>query len=154
MKKDPLQNEQPPPQHGWHDIRKTLSSLSLYSLFAVTLLVGWSSTASASESRYLAQGKASWYGPGFDGKRTASGELFDQDELTAAHRRLPLGTLLKVTNVRNGRSVVVRVNDRGPYVGKRIIDLSKGAAKALGMLGRGTTQVRLEAMPQMQSSAN
>jgi len=82
-------------------------------------------------------GGISYYGPGFDGKKTASGEVFDQDALTAAHKTLPFGTLLKVTNHDNGRSVVVRVNDRGPFVGNRQLDLSEGAMRALGGIGTG-----------------
>jgi len=90
------------------------------------------------------RGQASWYGYRFHGRRTASGEPFDATEYTAAHRSLPLGTKVRVTNLRNGRSVVVRINDRGPYVGGRIIDLSKAAARAIGMLGSGTAPVRME----------
>ena len=82
-------------------------------------------------------GGISYYGPGFDGKKTASGEVFDQDALTAAHKTLPFGTLLKVTNHDTGRSVVVRVNDRGPFVGNRQLDLSEGAMRALGGIGTG-----------------
>lgn len=80
-------------------------------------------------------GMASWYGPGFHGRRTASGERFDQYALTAAHPSLPFGSLVCVLSPKNGRSVVVRINDRGPFAKKRIIDLSKGAAQALGMTG-------------------
>jgi rare lipoprotein A len=89
-------------------------------------------------------GKASWYGKSFHGKTTASGEPYDMFEFTAAHRRLPLGTLVKVTNLDNGRSVVVRVNDRGPVPRSRIIDLSYGAARMLGMPGHGVEPVRLD----------
>ena len=89
-------------------------------------------------------GEASYYGDELRGRPTASGEAFNPEGFTAAHRSLPLGSRLRVTNVKNGESVVVRVNDRGPFSGNRIIDLSKGAARELGMLGSGTTQVRLE----------
>lgn len=89
-------------------------------------------------------GKASWYGDVHHGKKTASGEAYDMHTLTAAHRTLPFGTRVRVTNVDNGRSVVVRVNDRGPLVGGRIIDLSQAAARALGALGAGVFTVRLE----------
>jgi peptidoglycan lytic transglycosylase len=89
-------------------------------------------------------GKASWYGEYFEGKPTASGELFDMYEFTAAHMTLPLGTLLRVTNLRNGRWVVVRVNDRGPVVPGRIIDLSYGAAKMLKFREKGLAPVRLD----------
>jgi rare lipoprotein A len=90
------------------------------------------------------RGKASWYGPGFHGKKTASGEIFDQDKLTAAHKTLPLGTVAKVTNVENGNSVEVEITDRGPYVGQRIIDLSYAAADLLGFVESGTASVRIE----------
>jgi len=83
------------------------------------------------------RGAASWYGPGFQGRRTASGEIFNTHALTAAHRSLPFGTQVRVTNERTGRSVVVRINDRGPYAHGRIIDLSKAAAQAVGVSGVG-----------------
>jgi len=87
------------------------------------------------------KGRASWYGPRFAGRRTASGERFDPRKLTAAHKTLPLGTRVRVTNLHNGRSVLVRINDRGPYVGGRVIDLSQAAARQLGMLRRGVASV-------------
>lgn len=86
-------------------------------------------------------GKASWYGPGFHGRSTASGERFNQSNMTAAHKYLPFGTRLRVTNKRNGKSVVVRINDRGPYVGGRLLDLSKGAASQIGMVRSGSASV-------------
>ncbi|AFN74459.1 rare lipoprotein A [Melioribacter roseus P3M-2] len=87
---------------------------------------------------------ASWYGPGFHGRLTANGEIYDQMALTAAHKELPFGTYLRVTNLRNGKSVVVKINDRGPYIEGRDIDLSKGAATALGMIHPGVIKVRIE----------
>jgi rare lipoprotein A len=90
------------------------------------------------------RGQASWYGPGFHGKKTASGEIFDQSRLTAAHKTLPLGTKAKVTNLENGNTVEVEINDRGPYVGQRVIDLSRAAANALGFVESGLTLVRIE----------
>jgi rare lipoprotein A len=90
-------------------------------------------------------GEASWYGAQHHGKRTASGAIFDQARLTAAHRSLPFGTRLKVTNLSNGKTVEVEVTDRGPYAGNRIIDLSRAAAQAIGMIESGTATVRLEA---------
>jgi rare lipoprotein A len=90
----------------------------------------------------LARGKASWYGPRFHGRRTASGERFDQNELTAAHPTLPFGTLVRVRNIANGREVVVRINDRLPSR-RRIIDLSKAAAVSLGFLNAGLAPVVL-----------
>ena len=94
------------------------------------------------------RGRASWYGPGFHGKKTASGEIFDQGRLTAAHKTLPLGTKAKVTNLKNGNSVEVEINDRGPYVGDRVIDLSRAAANALGFVESGLTLVRIEPLYQ------
>jgi rare lipoprotein A len=87
---------------------------------------------------------ASWYGPGFHGRPTASGAIYDQHDLTAAHRTWPLGTNVRVTHLASGRSVVVRINDRGPFVEGREIDLSLGAARKLGMVDEGTARVRLE----------
>jgi len=89
-------------------------------------------------------GLASWYGPGFHGNRSASGEVFNQNALTAAHRSLPFGTRVRVTNMNNGRSVIVRINDRGPFSRSRVIDLSRAAAGEIGMISSGTAQVRLE----------
>jgi rare lipoprotein A len=97
---------------------------------------------SASEG-WTEEGVASWYGPGFDGKRTASGEVYDMEAMTAAHRRLPFGTRVRVNNLDNGRRTEVRVNDRGPFVDDRIIDLSRAAAREIGMLGSGTARVRI-----------
>lgn len=91
-------------------------------------------------------GMASWYGPGFQGSRTASGEWFNQYDLTAAHRYLPFGTWVRVTNLNNGRSVVVRINDRGPFSGGRIIDLSTAAAEAIGMINSGVAPVSVEVL--------
>jgi rare lipoprotein A len=89
-------------------------------------------------------GLASWYGPEFHRKRTASGERFDMDALTAAHRSLPFDSYVRVTNVATGRSVVVRINDRGPFVADRIIDLSARAARQLGIKEDGVVRVRIE----------
>jgi len=91
-------------------------------------------------------GTASWYGPGFHGKRTSNGEVYDQYELTAAHPSLPLGTRVVVTNLQNGKAVEVRINDRGPFVKGRSIDLSYAAARTLGMIGPGTVPVRVEVL--------
>jgi len=92
------------------------------------------------------EGTASWYGPGFHGNRTSSGEVYDQNELTAAHQTLPLGTRVEVTNLQNGRTVEVRINDRGPFAKGRTIDLSYAAARSIGMLGPGTAPVRIEVL--------
>ena len=88
--------------------------------------------------------RASYYGPGFNGRRTASGRIFDQHELTAAHRSWRFGTKVRVTNLHNGRDIVVTITDRGPYVRGRGVDLSLGAARALGATGCGTVPVRLD----------
>jgi rare lipoprotein A len=92
-------------------------------------------------------GIASWYGPDFHGHRTANGEVYDQNELTGAHRTLQMPSLVRVTNLENGRSVVVRINDRGPYLHGRILDVSKRAAELLGFIGRGTARVKVETLP-------
>ena len=94
-----------------------------------------------------ATGQASWYGPGFYGNRTASGEVLRPGTYTAAHRSLPFGTRVRVTNLNNGRSAVVRINDRGPFTGGRIIDLAHGAASELGVTSSGLATVRLEVLP-------
>ena len=95
-------------------------------------------------TRATQTGIASWYGPGFHGKLTASGDIYNQYDLTAAHQTLPLGTNVMVTNLENGKSVEVLINDRGPFAKGRIIDLSYSAAEALGMIGPGTIPVRVE----------
>jgi rare lipoprotein A (peptidoglycan hydrolase) len=97
-------------------------------------------------NRLMQLGKASWYGPGFHGKPTASGEVFDQSLMTAAHNTFPLGSRAKVTNLANGHSVEVRINDRGPHAAGRIIDLSRAAAGALGIVGPGVARVQVEVL--------
>lgn len=91
-------------------------------------------------------GMASWYGPGFHGNRTANGESFNQYALTAAHRYLPFGTWVRVTNLNNGRSVVVRINDRGPFTRGRVIDLSTAAAQTIGIVNSGVAPVSVEVL--------
>lgn len=88
--------------------------------------------------------KASWYGPGFHGQKTANGEVYDQNSFTAAHKSLKFGTLLKITNLKNSKSVVVRINDRGPYIHGRDLDLSKAAALELGMVRKGVAKIKVE----------
>lgn len=88
--------------------------------------------------------KASWYGPRFHGKRTANGEIYDQMSFTAAHKSLKFGTLLKITNQRNGKFAVVRINDRGPYIEGRDLDISKAAAIQLGLMRRGVARLKVE----------
>ncbi len=92
---------------------------------------------------FFQHGVASWYGPGFDGKKTSSGEIYDMHALTAAHNILPLNTLVRVTNLSNNKDVVVRINDRGPFVNDRVVDLSLAAAQRIGMVAPGTTPVRV-----------
>lgn len=96
--------------------------------------------------RSVSTGQASWYGPGFYGNRTANGEVFRPGTRTAAHRSLPFGTRVRVTNLLNGRSTVVRINDRGPFHGNRVIDLAHGAAQDLGVISSGVAQVKLEVL--------
>jgi len=112
-------------------------------LSALTLLVGCTSQG-IKPGGYSAEGKASYYGARHHGNKTASGERFDQHALTAAHRSLPFGSRVRVTNLRNDKSVVVRINDRGPYARGRIIDLSQQAAGRLDMLRAGVVPVRVE----------
>jgi len=110
---------------------------------AAALIIGTATltlTAPA-EANPVQSGGASWYGPGFHGRKTANGERFNTHAMTAAHRSLPFGTRVKVTNHRTGNSVVVRINDRGPFVGGRIIDLSQASARAIGI--SGVSQVTL-----------
>ena len=104
---------------------------------AYSALLRWTSSAAQ-------KGKASWYGPGFHGNRTSNGEIYNQHALTAAHPTLPEGTKVRVTNLENGKSVQVRINDRGPYIKGRIIDLSRGAAKKVDLLKDGTARIKLE----------
>jgi rare lipoprotein A len=119
--------------------RRFLSALALACLIAVP--------ATAAEGAKQKQiGRASWYGGPQHGERTASGERFDRSELTAAHPTLPMNSLVRVTNLGNGRSVVVRINDRGPHTRGRVIDLSQRAAEILGMKRRGVATVKVEAV--------
>jgi rare lipoprotein A len=104
------------------------------------------------EFQHVETGVASWYGPGFHGKYTANGEVYDQSERTAAHRTLQMPSVLRVTNLENGQSTIVRVNDRGPFARSRILDVSRAAAEQLGMVGNGTARVRIEQL-EMESQA-
>jgi rare lipoprotein A len=113
---------------------------SLALTLCLTLLAGCAGLDSSTTS----EGQASWYGAQHQGKTTASGEPFDMNALTAAHRELPFGTRVRVTNLDNGRSVIVRINDRGPFRKGRIIDLSRKAAQQLDMLKNGIAPVRIE----------
>jgi len=100
----------------------------------------------AVDYNYDQTGIASWYGPGFVGHQTANGEEYDQNAMTGAHKTLPMPTLVRVTNLENGRQIQIRINDRGPFVNDRIIDLSRRAAQLLGMEGQGTARVRVQVM--------
>lgn len=104
-------------------------------------------TPFASISEFTEEGVASWYGPGFHGRKTANGERFNQYELTAAHKELPLNSVVRVTHATTGKSVVVRINDRGPFHGNRVIDMSYAAAKAIGMVDQGKANVKIELLP-------
>jgi rare lipoprotein A len=112
--------------------------------------VGWAPIVAWAQEKAPApraqQGRVSWYGKQFAGRATASGELFCPDSMTMAHRTLPFGTRVKVTNLRNGRSVVLRVNDRGPVDTTRVGDVSEAAARELGMWRRGLATAKLEVM--------
>lgn len=108
----------------------------------------------AYEPNYDEVGIASWYGPTFHGKNSASGEVFDENAMTAAHPTLPIPSLVRVTNLENGKSVIVRLNDRGPFVDDRIIDLSKKAGAALGMQAKGTAKVRVQYVGPAPAVAN
>ena len=112
-------------------------------LILVAFLTGCSHMQ-ASRNPWQQVGTASWYGKDFHGKPTASGEIYNMYGYSAAHKTLPLGTRVRVTNLDNGRRIVVPVNDRGPFVGKRIIDMSYGAARHLGMVKEGLAKVRIE----------
>ncbi|HEV7344334.1 MAG TPA: septal ring lytic transglycosylase RlpA family protein [Devosia sp.] len=122
--------------------------MNKFSRFASGLLLAAAVTATAivpqASASAVMSGVASWYGPGFHGRTTANGERYDMNGMTAAHKSLKFGTKVKVTNANNGKSVVVRINDRGPFVGGRVIDLSKGAATAIDMIGSGTAKVSIE----------
>lgn len=123
-------------------------------IFGGTFLVPLSRPAVAASVPHLSTtvGKASYYGPNFHLRsRTASGELMNMHALTAAHPNLPFGTQVKVTNLGNGKSVIVRINDRGPYHGARIIDLSLGAFRRIAQPGKGTIQVKLMVVPRTAS---
>ena len=103
---------------------------------------------------FIEEGIASWYGPGFHGKRTANGEIYDMHAMTAAHKILPLGSIVRVVNKNNGRSLVLRINDRGPFVDDRVIDLSRAAAEKLDVVNKGTAPVRITAIDEAPQTAS
>ena len=104
-------------------------------------------TPYSSVAEFTEVGEASWYGPGFHGRKTANGERYNQNELTAAHKELPINSVVRVTHELTGKSVVVRINDRGPFHGDRVIDMSYAAAQAIGMVQQGKAQVKIELLP-------
>ena len=114
----------------------TLYLISVVALLGLVLLY-------QAAGPYYEVGIASWYGPGFDGNYTANGEVYDMNEISAAHKTLPFGTVVRVVEFSTGKSIVVRINDRGPFIEGRIIDLSKGAARELGIIDKGITKVGL-----------
>jgi len=124
-------------------MRRLFSTTAILAILALSLGAAPNSPQKSKVSKPYQVGKASWYGKQFHGKTTASGEDFDMFEFTAAHRKLPLGTFVKVTNLKNGKWIIVRVNDRGPYVGNRIMDLSYSAARMLNFRD-GVERVRID----------
>lgn len=124
--------------------RRTVRRRPGGALALAVLALAWPFGASATVTTQ--EGLVSWYGRHFHARATASGEPFDATAMTMAHPTLPFGTQVRVTNPRNGRSVVLRVNDRGPYVGSRVADVSQAAAAYLGILGRGISRLRLEVL--------
>jgi len=122
--------------------------LLVFSLSGCVSVVHFNQSSKSNENNsiqnYTEEGFASYYSDAFEGKETASGEIFTQTGLTAAHRWLPFGTIVKVTNLENGKSILVKINDRGPIVPNRIIDLSKMASQKLGFYNKGIAKVRIE----------
>jgi len=123
---------------------KNILKNSLFFIFTSMLILSSCVTTRPPVSRNTHKGMASWYGPDFHGKSTSSKEIFNMHEMTAAHKTLPFNTYVMVTNLNNGKSVIVRINDRGPFVKGRIIDLSYAAAKVIDMIGQGIVPVRIE----------
>jgi len=125
-------------------LKKELVSKVLIFFLGVLLLAGCSPRLRTTGGEMRERGNASYYGDKFHGRATASGERFNQNALTAAHRTLPFGTKVTVTNLKNGKKVVVKINDRGPFSKSRVIDLSKEAAKKIGMIQAGIVPVELQ----------
>ncbi|RLD62173.1 MAG: septal ring lytic transglycosylase RlpA family protein [Bacteroidetes bacterium] len=121
-----------------------IQRLVLISIFVVILFACEETKGNKLTTSLVGVGTASWYGSGFHGKLTASGEKYNMDDFTAAHRMLKFGTLLRITNLKKDLSVIVRINDRGPYNHKRIIDLSRAAAKEIDMIKQGLAIVKIE----------
>jgi rare lipoprotein A len=129
-----------------------MSAIRTHPLMRILLLGLLGAVLGSSPLWAVEEGLASWYGGKFQGRKTASGEVFDTNEFTAAHRTLPFGTRVRVTNLDTGRTTVVRINDRGPFVPGRIIDLSRAAAAAIGMAGSGVARVRVDVLPPGQGA--
>lgn len=123
--------------------RKITRHIATFIFSATALLTTSIAQAQPQEisGKVIQNGRASWYGPGFQGRKTASGEPFNTNDLTAAHRTLPFGTRVRVINQSTGQSVIVRINDRGPYAHGRVIDLSRASAQAIGLSGVGSVTV-------------
>jgi rare lipoprotein A len=135
---------EPPARLEWRRRHSVASIAALLAVAIVFFATGRVPAPSAGDNAPVQRGLASWYGSQFHGEPTAQGELFNMNALTAAHRSLPLGTRVRVTHLGNGRSVVVRINDRGPYKRGVIIDLSRRAANQIGMVQQGRARVRVE----------
>jgi len=136
--------------------RADLILIAITALAILSACAGWDPRSEDYSVGYKKHGHASWYGPGFHGKRAANGEIYDQNQLTAAHRHMPFGTLVEVTRRDTGDKVVVRITDRGPFVRGRILDLSRGAAHKLDSIGPGVIPVtlRVVATPKHVAAAN
>lgn len=143
----------PPTAADMRDAVPKAEPLSRYGNMASYEVFGKRYFTLASSEGYVERGVASWYGKKFHGRRTSSGESYDMYEMTAAHKTLPLPSYAEVTNLENGRKVIVRINDRGPFHGDRLIDLSYSAATKLGIVSRGTGKVEVRAIqPEQQAS--
>jgi len=116
----------------------------------MTALSHAAATTTIQNANYLEKGVASWYGKELQGKKTASGEVYDMYGISAAHRTLPFGTLIRVSNLENSKKIKVRINDRGPFIKSRILDLSYGAARQLGFVEQGTARVQIEILEQVR----
>lgn len=133
-------------------LRRASAAAAMSAAMMMTAAPALTPAAPPSVSPPVEFGLASYYGAEFESLRTASGERFDMDRMTAAHRTLPFGTRVRVTHLANGRSAVVRINDRGPFVKGRILDVSPAAARRLRLVARGTAPVRLEVLPPLRRS--
>ena len=138
----------PPARPGRLPVANLPLSLLLLALLVVLGACVSPRAPSPPEPRVIEQGLASWYGPKFHGRLTANGEIYDMHGMTAAHKKLPFGTLVEVRNLDNGRAVRVRINDRGPFIRGRVIDLSYAAAQVLGLVGPGVARVELALVPE------